>query len=445
VTPAQSKREMRATETDAGPQSYTRAIVNILEDTAGEKSRSGDTQRAILNILEDAEEEKTRLEATQKAILNILDDAAAEKDHLGETQRAILNILEDSAGEEIRFEATQKAILNILDDAAAEKDHLGETQRAVINILEDAEEEKIRLEATQKAILNILDDSAAEKVQLGETQRAVLNILEDFELEKTKVEKINADLRNEISERVRVEGALRQANAVAEAANKELEAFSYSVAHDLRAPLRSIDGFSQSLLEDCADQLDSDGKLYLQRVRQSAQRMAQIIDGLLNLSRVSRLELRRETVSLSEVARSVLARLKDARPDRDVECVISDGLIVQADPRLVDIVLTNLIGNAWKFTGRRATARIELATRGGHPQVYCVRDNGAGFDANYADKLFGVFQRLHGVDEFEGTGIGLATVQRIVRRHGGQVWAEGAVDRGATFFFTLEDSKGDVK
>ena len=290
------------------------------------------------------------------------------------------------------------------------------------------------------AILNILEDSAEEKTRLADTQRAVLNILDDFDIEKKKVEEVNLELRNEIEERARAEEALRHAKAVAEAASKELEAFSYSVAHDLRAPLRSIDGFSQALLEDCADRLDADGQRYLTHVRESAQQMGELIDDLLSLSRVTRTELRRERVDVTALVRSVLERLRESQPDRQVDQVVQDGLVAQADPRLLDVALTNLLGNAWKFTSKRTSARIEFAAKADvYPPVYCVRDNGAGFDARYADKLFGVFQRLHAAHEFEGTGIGLATVRRIVTRHGGQVWAEGQVDQGATFYFTLEE------
>ncbi|MBI2393932.1 MAG: hypothetical protein HYV09_30455 [Deltaproteobacteria bacterium] len=289
-------------------------------------------------------------------------------------------------------------------------------------------------------MLNILDDSTQEKARLADTQRAALNILDDFDVEKKKVEQVNIELRNEIAGRVRVEEALRHANAVAETASKELEAFSYSVAHDLRAPLRSIDGFSQALLEDCVDRLDADGKRYLKHVRDAAQHMGELIDDLLNLSRVTRAELRRERVDLSELARNVLARLREAQPNRVVELVVQDGLVTQADPRLLDVVLVNLLGNAWKFTGKRASPRIEFAAKVDEkPLVYFVRDNGAGFNNAYAGKLFGVFQRLHRAQDFEGTGIGLATVQRILRRHGGKVWAEGELERGATFYFTLEE------
>ena len=222
--------------------------------------------------------------------------------------------------------------------------------------------------------------------------------------------------------------------------NDELESFSYSVAHDLRAPLRSIDGFSLALLEDCGENLNEDGKQYLRYVRESAQHMARLIDDLLALSRVTRTELDRAEIDLSSIARSVAERLARAAPDRQVELLVVDQLVANCDGRLMTIVFENLIGNAWKFTGKRSNACIEIGATGENPRTYFVRDNGAGFDMSYASKLFGVFQRLHSAAEFEGTGIGLATVQRIVRRHGGRIWAEGEVGCGATFFFTLESS-----
>jgi DNA-binding response OmpR family regulator len=221
-----------------------------------------------------------------------------------------------------------------------------------------------------------------------------------------------------------------------ESKNEELESFSYSVAHDLRAPLRSIDGFGMILLEDYADKLDDEGKQYLSYVRESAQQMARLIDDLLALSRVARSEFRRATTDLSAIVRAVAARLAQASADRPVELVVPDGLLADGDDGLLTIAFENLIGNAWKFTRQCAKARIEVGVCD-DGRTYFVRDNGAGFDMAYAAKLFGMFQRLHSINEFEGTGIGLATVRRIVRRHGGRIWAEGAVGRGATFFFTL--------
>jgi hypothetical protein len=236
----------------------------------------------------------------------------------------------------------------------------------------------------------------------------------------------------------RAKDELQIVNAALEAANKELETFSYSVSHDLRAPLRSIDGFSQALLEDYADQLDEEGKDNLQRVRAATQRMGELIDDMLNLSRVARKEICVETVDLSAMAQTIAAELRRSQPERQVELVIADGMVADGDSGLLKSALENLIGNAWKFTGKRSEAKIEFGiTRRDGNTAYFVRDNGAGFDTAYADKLFGAFQRLHGHNEFSGTGVGLATVQRIIHRHGGQVWAEGEVDKGATFYFTL--------
>jgi len=241
---------------------------------------------------------------------------------------------------------------------------------------------------------------------------------------------------------------LEDANRELEGANKELEAFSYSVSHDLRAPLRTIDGFSQILQEDYEDVLDDEGLDYLGRVRAASGHMATLIDDLLDLSRVGRRPLRRESVDLSSLAAEIVGDFRAAQPERKVEFVAEEGIKAWGDVSLLKAALENLLGNAWKFTAREPEARIEFgADRDPGPgflaPVYHVRDNGAGFDQTYADKLFGAFQRLHGQDEFEGTGIGLATVARIVHRHGGRVWAEGRVGEGATFYFTLGGSLGE--
>jgi len=242
----------------------------------------------------------------------------------------------------------------------------------------------------------------------------------------------------DITQRKEAEEKLRRYTADLEAANAELDAFAYSVSHDLRAPLRSIDGFSQALLEDYAGQLDAAGQQYLQRVRASSQHMAMLIDDLLQLSRVTRAEMSRERVNLSDLAHSIAADLQRNDPERHVEFVITSGVEIDGDSRLLHLVLENLLGNAWKYTAKHPRARIEFGiTQHEARPAYYVRDDGAGFDMAYAAKLFGAFQRLHAPGEFEGTGVGLATVRRIIGRHGGRVWGEGAVEQGATFYFTV--------
>lgn len=239
--------------------------------------------------------------------------------------------------------------------------------------------------------------------------------------------------------RIKNDEALTRAKDAAEAASRELEAFSYSVAHDLRTPLRGMNGFAQVLLDDYSAKLDQEGNLWLREIVKNAQRMGALIDALLSLSRVSRSELRREHVNLALVAADVAKNLADSQPLREVEVVIAPDLFADLDPPLARSLLDNLFANAWKFTSKTTRPRIELGqTRvEGGELAFFVRDNGAGFSMEYANKLFVAFQRLHAVTEYPGTGIGLATVHRIVRRHGGRIWAEGKVGEGATFYFAV--------
>jgi PAS domain S-box-containing protein len=260
---------------------------------------------------------------------------------------------------------------------------------------------------------------------------AICGISTDITERKRAEEEVRR-LNEELEERV------RHRTSELEASTRELDAFAYSVSHDLRAPLRSLAGFSEVLIEDYGDRLDETGRGYLTRIEANAARMARMIDDLLDLSRATRVELRRERVDVSAVARDVLDELRDADPGRDVQAAVADDLVAGGDPHLIRLILHNLLGNAWKFTARRSPAviRVDAITRHEAP-VFTISDNGAGFDMRYVAKLFDPFQRLHSTADFEGTGIGLAIVHRIVQRHGGRIWSESEPGQGATFFFTL--------
>jgi DNA-binding response OmpR family regulator len=298
-------------------------------------------------------------------------------------------------------------------------------------------------EAMIDALASGADDYIAKSAEL-EVLKARLRA----QLRRKQFEDENRRMREELLQRDYEAAEARAAQALAEARaeltselerkNRELEAFSYSVSHDLRAPLRSIDGFSQALLEDYAPQLDAEGRNHLNRIRSGAQRMGELIDDLLALSRVSRAELHSTRIDLGALAESVLAELRRNAPNRDVEVSVEPALMADADRRLMLVALENLLGNAWKFTGKRDGARIVVGkAQVEHESAFFVRDNGAGFDMRYSNKLFSPFQRLHSPDDFAGTGIGLATVYRVIDRHGGRVWAESAPGEGATFYFTL--------
>jgi len=231
-----------------------------------------------------------------------------------------------------------------------------------------------------------------------------------------------------------------KALAALEESRRELESLTYTIAHDLRAPLRTIDGFARALSEDCGEQLDADGRRYLQHVLDSAQRMSGMLEGLLALARIQRAELHPVRIDLSTTARGILQRLQAAEPSRVVEIVIPDGLTAEGDATLLTAALDALLQNAWKFTRGREPGRIEVGVQPTTPAAYFVRDNGAGFDMSHAGKLFGPFQRMHSEKEFPGIGIGLAAAHRIFRRHGGRIWADATPDQGATFYFTLQAS-----
>jgi light-regulated signal transduction histidine kinase (bacteriophytochrome) len=328
-----------------------------------------------------------------------------------------------------------KAVLNILDDAAAEKEHLQDTQRAVVNILEDAAGERGRLEKLQKAVLNILEDASTERLRLEEFQKAVLNILDDLAHEidgRRQAQDSLHQLNAELDERV------RQRTAALEEANAELESFAYSVSHDLRAPLRAVDGFGRKLETGFGGQLGEEGRRQIGVIRDNAQKMGRLIDDLLAFSRMGRREMTLAPVDMHVLAQGIAAEACAGEPGRRVEVTIADLPVAAGDLAMLRQVWFNLLSNAVKFTEPRAVTYIEIGGRREDGELcYWIKDNGVGFDMQYADKLFGVFQRLHGMDEFEGTGVGLALSQRIIHRHGGRIWAEARLDEGATFFFTL--------
>jgi PAS domain S-box-containing protein len=311
---------------------------------------------------------------------------------------------------------------------AADLPDPADNARTTRSLLADAEERQ-QLKDTQLAVFNILEDATTDQLRAEAAVKASIDILDELSAAQAEIRALNAELE------VRVD----QRTAELVAANKNLEAFAYSVAHDLRSPLRALSGYSEALTEDYADRLDDTGRSYTERIQTATERMGTLIDDLLMLAQVSRTDMNLEAVDLSAEVTAISAELHDREPGRAVRFAIADGVRATADRSLIRTVLENLVENAWKFTAKRTDATIEFgATAAGDSRVCCyVRDNGAGFDPAFTAKLFQPFQRLHAVTDFPGTGIGLSSVQRIVERHGGRVWAEGVVDHGATFYFTL--------
>ena len=319
----------------------------------------------------------------------------------------------------VALEETQRATLNILEDFDEEKAKLQRLQQATMNLLEDFDEERRNFQRVQKATLNLLEDMNEERAKLNDTQHALMNILDDVEVERAKAE---------------------QSRVLMEAVNRELEAFSYSVSHDLRAPLRAISGFAQAVVEDYAPRLDDEGKRYLGLIQDNAHRMGQLIDDLLTFSRLGRQQLTETQIDMEALVHAIFEEVAAQAPGRSIRFVVHSIPPAHGDKAMIRQVLTNLLSNAVKFTKHRDEAVIEFGyARESGRGAYYVKDNGVGFDMQYAGKLFGVFQRLHSVTEFEGTGVGLAIVYRIITRHGGRVWARGEENKGATFYFTLSE------
>jgi len=373
-------------------------------------------ERIILLAIEDITERKKLEEAHSKlaAIVESADDAIIGKDLEG-------TIVSWNSGAEVVYGYNAKEVIG----------------KSVSLLMLPGHPDEYKELLTKK--------SSGEYIKDYETQRRrkngqIIDVSLTISPVKDTSGKIIGDsiIARDITEKKKLEREVVKAKDAAEAANKELEAFSYSVSHDLRAPLRSIDGFSQALLEDYQDTLDDTAKSYLDRVRKATQHMGHLIDDMLKLSRVTRSAFYHESVDLSTMVRAIFEKLQQNSPDRTVDVIIREGVFINGDPYLLQIALENLVNNAWKFTSREARPQFEFGTTVKEGKTACfIRDNGVGFDMAYVDKLFGAFQRLHTTFEFPGTGIGLATIQRIINRHGGQVWAEAEVGKGATFYFTL--------
>lgn len=278
---------------------------------------------------------------------------------------------------------------------------------------------------------NILEDIAGEKQMLEEFGKAMMNILEDFNEEKNRVSEYNNELRNEIEERLRTEQQLKMVN-------KELEGFSYSISHDLRAPLRAIQGYSRILHEQYSHKLDDEGRELLKDILRNSENMGQLIDDILHFSRLSRKETHYTHINMTDLFLRTYHDLYLKDTNSNLVCNIHALPAAYADPVLIKQVVINLLSNAIKYSSKRENPYIEVSGESGNEEnIYKITDNGVGFDMKYKDKLFGVFQRLHKVDEFEGTGVGLAIVNRIIEKHKGRVWAEGVINKGAAFYFTL--------
>jgi len=468
------------------------AALNLLEDFGDEKKRLAQVQTATLNILEDFDTEKSRLQDVQRASLNILDDFDAEKAFLRQSQRALLNILDDIGEEKAKVAKAEGAlrkqtsilqsILNSMGEGvivAEDNGHFLLFNSAAEEILGIGPLDTTPLEWTERYNLFMPDQFTpypADQFPLvrairGETVRDAEVFVRHPKAGNITISATGTPLRDEervqrggvavfrdITRRKVAEEEIRKLNedlelrvvqrtAALEASNKELEAFTYSVAHDLRAPLRQIDGFSKILLEDLAGKLDPEAQRYLGLVREGAGKMDRLVNDLLGLAQVGRRELHRQPIGLNSLVEQVVADLAPDLAERQIEWRIASLPVVECDPGLMKQVLVNLLSNAVKFTSTRVQAVIEVGVRTENGErIIFVRDNGVGFDMKYAGKLFGVFQRLHRPQDFEGTGVGLATVQSIIQKHGGRIWAEAMPDKGAAFYLALptEESASPV-
>lgn len=356
------------------------------------------------------------------------------------SHRAMLNILEDFAAEKSSLERGQRAILNILDDFDVERELMQGAQCAVLNILDDSLAERSQLEEAQGALVNILDDFSGEKVRLRESQRAVLNILDDFEGEKNKVESANLQLEWEIEERKRAETALAHRADDLARSNSELQQFAYVASHDLQEPLRMVASYTQLLAKRYRGQMDSDADEFIDYAVDGCTRMQALIQDLLAYSRAGALGAKHSDVSSEDALNDALANLR-ATIEECGAVVTHDSLpIISTDERQLAQVFQNLVGNAIKYHGAEPPRiHVSASQTGENEWTFSVCDNGMGIDPQYFERIFVLFQRLHGRTEFAGTGIGLSICKKIVERLGGRIWVESRLGHGSTFYFSQRE------
>jgi light-regulated signal transduction histidine kinase (bacteriophytochrome) len=344
----------------------------------------------------------------------------------------------DGAGLDLSLPDTNRAILNILEDFGGERLRQGDTQKAILNILDDFGEEKRRLEATQRAVLNILDDFGGEKERLEATQRAVLNILDDFEDEKRKVERANAELRREVDERTAAEEALREKTNALGRSNAELEQFAYVASHDLQEPLRMVSSYVQLFEKRYAGQVDPQAKKYIDYAVEGAKRMQALIGGLLEFSRVGRVDEPSGTVDMGAALDQALLNLRSAIEESRAAVTRGPLPTLTGNAGRLTQVFQNLVGNAIKFRRPGEAPAVHVSVvRQRKEWLFEVRDNGIGIEPQYLDRIFIIFQRLHTRAEYPGTGIGLSICKKVIERHGGRIWVEPQPGDGAIFRFTL--------
>lgn len=352
--------------------------------------------------------------------------------------RATVNLLEDAAAEKSRLEGALRAAFNILEDFAEEKRRLEDNQRAVLNILEDAARERLTLEDSQKAALNILEDAAVEKGRLEEMQRALLNILDDVDVQRASVERTNRILSEEVERRWRTEGELKAHAEALARSNAELEQFAYVASHDLQEPLRKIQSYCQLLERRYKDELDERGKTYINFVVDGSERMQNLVRDLLAFARVRSAAKPLQPTDAGASLQEALGYLETPIQEADAEVRAAPLPLVNADPSQMTQVFQNLISNAIKF--RRPDAKPVIDVRAhleGHLWHFVVRDNGIGIEPAHLERVFVIFQRLHGRGEYPGTGIGLAICKRVIERFGGRIWVESTPGEGSAFHFTV--------